>query len=322
MSITRMTLLAALATTLLMSAAPAGAATEIVNTLSLDAWFGGNEGPGNSVGTVVFTPGPATPPLGGGSVELTVDSTGRASFGTAAYKGTALSAINAIEYRAYVSSIGNPESPTLQFDIDYDGGDFNTSYQGRLVTYPTPPTTDTWVAVDALAGTWWATSAPGNTICSQATPCSWAQVLSNFPDAAIRNDPSQGGNLLFRLGGPITGGARVNIDDLTVQVGTATTTYDFEPGVSVNPSVAQAGTLVTIRAYGFKPQSTVKSFYYVPGTSGKRVLLCSATSSASGAFFCSVPLPTGALAGPAGVHGVLILGQRKVRYATEIVIAP
>jgi hypothetical protein len=178
------------------------------------------------------------------------------------------------------------------------------------------------VAFDGLAGTWWATGMPGQATCPQSSPCTWGQVLGAFPNAAIRNDPIAGGNLLFRLGGPIAGGAVANVDEFTITVNASSTTYDFEPGVSVNPSVAQPGTLVTIRAYGFKPQSTVRSFYYVPGTSGKRVLLCSATSSETGVFLCSVPLPTGALSGPPGVHNVQVVGQRRVKYTTQIVITP
>jgi hypothetical protein len=50
--------------------------------------------------------------------------------------------------------------------------------------------------------------------------------------------------------------------------------------------------------------------------------LCSATSSASGAFLCTVPLPTGALAGPPGVHTISIQGRPRVRYTTQFVLTP
>ncbi|MBM4243295.1 MAG: hypothetical protein FJ148_05690 [Deltaproteobacteria bacterium] len=186
----------------------------------------------------------------------------------------------------------------------------------------TPPALDTWTAVNALAGTWWATGTPGNSVCSQGTPCTWAQVLLNFPNAAIRNDSSAGGNLLFRLGGPVTGGGQVNVDDFAITASAVTTAWDFETGVAVNPSVAQPGSMVTIRAYGFRPQSTAKSFYYIAGTSGKRVLPCSATTTAAGAIICSVPLPSGSLAGPSGTHGILILGKDRIRYTTQIFTTP
>ena len=310
------------AAALVLPAAPARAATVVVNSLSLSSWFGGNEGPSGSNASVDFVPGPGTAPLGGGSAELTVDSTGRASLGTAAYKGTLLAAITQLTYSAYVATAAHPEAPSLQFDIDYNASDANTAYQGRLVFVPALPTLDTWTSVNALAGTWWATAAPGNLSCSQGVPCTWAQVLAAFPNAAIRNDPSAGGNLLFRLGGPVTGGSSVYVDDFTISTGASTTTYDFEPGVSANPTVTTAGSLITIRAYGFKPNKTVKSSYYVNGTTGKRVLLCSATSSESGAFLCSVPLPTGTLAGPPGTHAILVQGQPRIRYVTQFFLNP
>ena len=321
MSNTRRTILAAVASAVVaLGAGPAAA--EVVNQLSLDVWFAANEGPSGSIGSTAFVPGPGVPPVGSGSAELTVDATGRASFGTALYKGTRLDNITQLEYWRYVSSIGGAEAPTLQFDVDYDSTDLNTVYQGRLVTYVSSPTLDTWTPVNALAGTWWATGAPGNSVCTQGSPCTWAQVLSNFPNAAIRNDPSAGGNLLFRLGGPVTGGGQVNVDDFPITASAVTTTWDFEPGVAVNPTVVQSGSLVTIRAYGFQPNSTAKSFYYINGTTGKRVLLCSATTTSTGAFICTVPLPSGSLAGPAGTHGIMILGKSRIKFTTQIFTTP
>lgn len=324
MSNTRMTFLAALsATVVALGAVPAHAASKTVNSLSVDGWFGGNEGPSGSIGAVTFVPGPGTAALGTGSAQLTVDSDGRASFGTAAYKGTRLDNIAGLQYSVNVQSFGGVEAPTLQFDMDYDSTDLNTTYQGRLVSYSaTPVSIDTWYSVNPLGGTWWATGAPGNAFCTQATPCTMAQVLGHFPQAAIRNDPVGGGNLIFRLGGPVAGGGRVNVDAFLISTNTGATIYDFEPGVAVNPSVAQPGTIVTITAFGFKPQSLVKSFYVIGGTTGKKVLLCSGTSGENGTFYCSVPLPTGTLAGPAGTHNVEIQGKNRVRYGTQVFITP
>jgi hypothetical protein len=321
---TSRTIVAALsAAVVVLGAVPAHAATTTVNSLSVNGWFGGNEGPSGSVGAVAFVPGPPTAPLGTGSVQLTVDANGRASFGTAAYKGTRLDKITALQYQVNVQSFGGAEAPTLQFDVDYDSTDGITTYQGRLVTYSaTPLSINSWYSVNALAGTWWATGAPGNAHCTQATPCTMAQVLSLFPQAAIRNDAAQGGNVLFRLGGPVAGGGRVNVDAFQITTNTGSSIYDFEPGVAVNPSVAQPGTVVTITAFGFKPQSTVKSFYVTGGTTGKKVLLCSGTSGEDGTFYCSVPLPTGTLAGPAGTHNIEIQGKNRVRYGTQVFITP
>jgi hypothetical protein len=117
-----------------LGADAAHAASKTVNALSVDEWFGGNEGPGGSIGTVTFVPGPTAAPFGTGSAELTVDATGRASFGTGLFKGTSLDDIAALQYWVNVQPFGGTEAPTLQVDVDYDSTDLNTAWQGRLVT--------------------------------------------------------------------------------------------------------------------------------------------------------------------------------------------
>ena len=306
----------------ILSAAPAPAATVVVATLSPDVWFNLNEGPAGSVGDTTFVPGPATPPSGNGSAMLEVDDTGRASFGTELYKGTALASITQMTFSSYASSAETVVNPALQFDIDYDGTDMSTAYQGRLTFEPSgAPTPDTWVSQDALAGTWWASQAPGNGVCPQSSPCTWAQVLAAFPNAAIRNDASQGGALLFRLGGPISGGAIANVDDFTITVGSTSTTYDFEPGCSENPSVGSAGSITAITAYGFTPNRTVRAFYYT-NAAPRRVKICQALSSATGKFYCAVAIPTAPLAGPSGVHIIRVKGPRRLDYRTSFVLTP
>ena len=53
---------------------------------------------------------------------------------------------------------------------------------------------------------------------------------------------------------------------------------------------------------GLRPQGTASSVDCINGTSARRVLHCSATTTAMGAFICSVPLPSGGLPGPAPGH--------------------
>jgi len=305
-----------------LSAAPSRAASVVVTTLSTDLWFNLNEGPAGSVGDTTFVPGPATPPAGNGSAMLEVDDTGRASFGTELYKGTALASITQMTFSSYASSAETVVNPALQFDIDYDGTDMSTAYQGRLTFEPAgAPTPDTWVSQDALAGNWWASQAPGNGVCPQSTPCTWAQVLAAFPNAAIRNDSVGGGALLFRLGGPIAGGAIANVDDFTITVSSSSTTYDFEPGASENPSVGSAGSIIAITAYGFSPNRTVRAFYYT-NASPRRVKLCQALSSATGSFYCAVAIPTAPVSGPSGVHIIRVKGPRRLDYRTSFVLTP
>ena len=305
------------------SASHSGAATNVVTVTSEDGWFGVNEGPFSSVGDVVFGPGPVIPPLGVGSASLIIDDTGRASLGTMEYAGTRLSGITQLAFESYSFSDLVVVSPALQFDVDYDSSDSSTLYQGRLTFEPSgAPVPDAWVAHDALAGTWWASQAPGNGVCPQSSPCTWAEVLSAFPNAAIRNDPIQHGALLFRLGGPIAGGSIASVDNLTIAIAGPSTTWDFEPGATINPSVGPAGSLVAIEAYGFRALRNARVVYYTNQRGPSRVKLCRARTSLSGAFSCAVSLPPAPTAGPAGVHIIRIKGARRVDYSTSFVLVP
>ncbi|NWF67581.1 MAG: cadherin-like domain-containing protein, partial [Chloroflexi bacterium] len=160
---------------------------------------------------------------------MTVDATGRHLFGTLAYAGTRLDTITNLQYSTYQSSAIPLLALTLQFDMDYDLTDTNTVWQGRLVFEPyfsgtvTPGTWQTWTP---LTGVWWASSAPGNTQCPQASPCTWAQVLNFFPNAGLRANV---GALQFKAGGPWLGGFDGSVDAFIIGVSGSNTTFNFEP---------------------------------------------------------------------------------------------
>lgn len=206
----------------------------IVTNANLQGWFFFNEG---ANGSGQFELGPATPPLGSGSANLIVDSTGRHSFGTQAYAGTRLDQITELRYSTYKNT--NPDQAVdigLQFDIDYDVTDANTAFQGRLVFEPyqtgTTPQQNVWQTWHALAGKWWAsrTNATGsNGACPQSAPCTWPQVLAAFPNAGIHANYGIPGVLLFRAGGPWANGYDGNVDAFTIGVNTTFTTFNFEP---------------------------------------------------------------------------------------------
>jgi hypothetical protein len=308
---------------LLAVAATSRADTAVVTTMAADAWFGLNEGPATSLGQTVFTPGPNTPPSGVGSATLQVDGEGRASFGTLLYRGTPLAAITELRFSANPSSGLTPANLSLQFDVDYDGSDADTSFQGRLVFEPAgAPVTDVWTEHDTLAGTWWATRAPGQTFCPQSNPCTWAAVLAAFPNAEIRDDPFQRGALLFRLGGPIPGGAIVSLDAFTIAKGLPSTTYDFEPGAAVIPSIGPADSVVAVHAYGFRALRNVRVFFYTNRTSKSRIKICRGRSALDGSFSCAVQLPAAVDAGPPGVHAVRVRGPRRIDYLTDFLLTP
>ena len=124
---------------------------------------------------------------------------------------------------------------TLQLDADYDATDGQHGVPGprRLRAEPgrrgavTNETWQTWNPLTAPSG-WWQT---GNAIvggvnvgkaCTQASPCSFQQLLAAYPDAAIRPITGQSagqpiaGGIWLKAGGGWTGGFTGNVDSLTV----------------------------------------------------------------------------------------------------------
>lgn len=200
-------------------------------TPTTTGWFFSNDG--IPTGTGSFVSGPAGQPMGVGSVQLSVDATGRSLISTVEYAGTKFADLTKLEYATYNQTTTTAIAPSLQFDVDYDLTDANTAWQGRLVyePYQTPGNTvtsgawQTWNPLDANAK-WWATGGAGAALCPQSTPCTTAQVLSAFPNAGLRANI---GLLHMKLGGPIPGGFTANVDKLTVGVNGEETTYDFEP---------------------------------------------------------------------------------------------
>ena len=223
-----------------------------------------------------YVTGPGTPPLGVGSAQLQVNSTGIESLASGLYAGTRLDQLTQLVYHTYTQSSTPPEAIMLQLDMDYNLNDANTAPQGRLVYDPAlngTPVVGAWQTWNALSGKWYATGAPGNTICPQANPCTLATLLAAFPDAGIRvgatgpGDPA--GQIRFVAGGwgiPFLG----NVDDFTISVSgtaaakpgglasiwsvsnTTTTTYNFEPsqptGITVRSfDAAASGSTVTLR---------------------------------------------------------------------------
>lgn len=177
-------------------------------------------------GSGAFVYGPATPPLGDGSAQLTINNTGRQTLSTVNHAGLRFDQITRLQYSGYQSS--TLYAVSLHLDVDYDLTDVITTWQGRLIFEPYMSGTvlaNVWQTWDALQGKWWASGAPGNTLCPQSSPCTWAQVLTNWPNAGVRADV---GLLHLKVGGPwppFTGYA----DALIVGVNGDDTVYDFEP---------------------------------------------------------------------------------------------
>ncbi|MBK5332182.1 MAG: hypothetical protein JJD93_09435 [Ilumatobacteraceae bacterium] len=193
----------------------------------------------NTVGgqTGSYGLGPAAAPLGTGSAQigLTASNQGMA-LGTTGFAGTPLANLTRLTYSSYQS--GTPQAISLQFDVNYHSGDL--AYAGRLVFEPYLSQTvnpTVWQSWNALNGRWWAsrTGTPGSGgLCGQGSPCTWAQVMTNWPDATIR------GTTLFKAGSGWTSfnGAvdalSVGVDDGLGNIANAT--FDFEPTPPTPPS--------------------------------------------------------------------------------------
>jgi hypothetical protein len=175
--------------------------------------------------------GPETAPSGAGSAQIALGSTGGGIYGTQLFAGTRLDELRAINYSTYQTSAnpGTAQTIALQFDMDYDLTDGTTSWQGRLVYEPYFTETvskGVWQTWEPLDGEWWATGSPGNSECPQSNPCTWAEVLAEFPNAGLR---ASVGSLSFKAGSGWPSGWQGNLDAFVIVVGEEAHAFDFEP---------------------------------------------------------------------------------------------
>jgi hypothetical protein len=254
----------------------------VITPSAPNGWFFLNEG---SNGSGQFVNGPGNPPSGRGSALLTVDATGREAIATASYAGDQLSTLNQLKYSTYQAYSGSPnETPTMQFDVDYDSTDASTAYQGRLVYVPSASAAVTpgqWQNWDTMSGgAAWYSSGSGssayrpivggvtqaNPPCTQASFCTWATLMSDYPNARIRPTVSSvPGLFLIRAGGPVTAGFVGATDNVIIGIGSNEIDNNFEPGdghVAVNQSNAAS------LGFGFVQETPTGSGAFVSGPNG------------------------------------------------------
>ncbi len=222
-------------------AAPVQAAVTVtVKPSALNGWLLTQE---TATASGSFVTGPGAPPLGAGSVQMTLaNATGGELLGMQLPSGTRFDQITKLEYSTWRSSLdsGNNLAIALQFDADYDLTDSSTPYQRRLIYEPYHTNgggvfQNQWQTWDPLQGKWWMTAggsypafvanAAVANQCPQAAPCTWADFLSKYPDAGIW---TSSGLVGFKAGSNWSG-FDGNIDKFTIGVNSSDTTYDFEP---------------------------------------------------------------------------------------------
>lgn len=200
----------------------------VVSSSSPGAWGFLQE---TATATGTFTNGSHADLFGSGSARIQLGSTGGGLLGTLLFAGTRLDHISDLSYSTYQPS-GNPgtvQTISLQFDMDYNLTDSNTGWQGRLVYEPYFTETvnkGAWQTWDPLQGKWWATGSPGNASCPQSNPCTWAQVMSAFPNAGLR---ASVGGLSFKAGSGWPANWQGNVDAFVIVVGDEAKAFDFEP---------------------------------------------------------------------------------------------
>lgn len=221
--------------------APVGAdSTVTVDHAHMTGWVFNNDGTAG-VSSGMFVNGPATPPGGAGSVQLTVDSTAGEVFMTPQFAGTPLANISSLGYSTYGPNATLDAS--LQFDLDYDLTAPTHPYQGRMVYEPYQQggagtvianTWQTWNPLDPNAK-WWTTRAPDGTRtnipCPQSSPCTLSTFKAQFPHAGIMTSLFPG-SMGFKAGSGWSGGATVNTAQFVIGIGGTNTTFNFAPGTA------------------------------------------------------------------------------------------
>jgi hypothetical protein len=212
-------------------------ATTIVSPATPNGWSWALESGSN--GSIAFVPGPAGQPAGNGSARF---QTGNSATGVilaraGAYPGLRFDDITTLTYDLYKAAGSSSTNDVIfQFNVDYNLTDANTSWQGRLVYEPyyiSSVPNGAWTSINPLtdgAG-WWATGAPGNSICPISNPCTWAEVLTAFPNAGVQTGSLAAINL--KAGSGWTTPFDGNVDNLhLIADGGIDDTYDFENDVA------------------------------------------------------------------------------------------
>jgi hypothetical protein len=200
-------------------------------------WITATTGAGAAVD---FEVGPATPPVGSGSLSLSIGVDGGASAQARniQYSGLQLDDLSGLTYSTHVTQWVDGQVPYVILNIDYTGDAtvddqifFEPVYQTATFfpSNPQPaPVLNTWQTWDALNGGWWsvngiAGAGPGTDVKTIA------QYLAAEPDARIMNGSSAGIRIVAGFGAGSWDNFSGNVDNVTIQLGAfEPTTYDFD----------------------------------------------------------------------------------------------
>gem|GEM_PF-1825140 len=274
---------------------PVGAAgTVTVSPGNMGSWAVTTTGSGSGS----FVTGPSSPPLGVGSLRLSVGENGNdaAQARNTSYSGTLLSNLTTLSYSTYTSNDGTAPTTGDQtiymiLNVDYDGNGtqddllfFEPEYQnGYTGAVPTQPNNalNTWQSWNALTGGWWsqnntAGAGPG----ANVKPLS-AIIAANTGAKIVNASNGAGGvRLVAGFGEGAWDNFVGNVDNLQVGVSGDVTTFDFEPA-SVSSSSSSSSSSSAPSSSSSSSSSSLSSSSSSSSTSSSSSSSSSLSSSSS-----------------------------------------
>lgn len=149
----------------------------------------------NTIGSpdMTFRSGPATPPVGTGSLNIVVgDATEKAAFGNEVdFAGTPLASLDTLAFGVYTTgedrAISPANLPSIGIEVDPTGpGSATAPNFSTLVSVPVDAPANQWSTQDASGGQWFYTGAAGTASnCNQTTTCTFAAAKAAFPQATL-----------------------------------------------------------------------------------------------------------------------------------------
>ncbi len=176
-----------------------------------------------------FVAGPASPPLGVGSLRLTTATSSEKVFlFNYDHVGTSLASITELGYATYRTAGNGNQLPGLNIQVDYNGaaaGGFTTLvFEPVYNTAQGAVASGVWQTWNGYTGRWWSTQPINGQCAGAAVACmrTWPQIVANNPDAVITG----GFGINQGSGNPTLNSA---VDALTLGAGGDTWIYNFEP---------------------------------------------------------------------------------------------
>jgi len=233
-------MIAILATLFTFAAYAASSTTLNVTPSTLQGWQIDGD-PGTSV---TFVDGPATPPLGSGSVRLQIPANGDlfTNLRHPGYAGTTLSSLTALDYYTYVTQNMGGQAAYLILNVDTDNDGVtddllffepvyqNGTYSGDSVPNqcgnPLCVTPGQWQHWNALVGGWWS----ANDGFGGPPLHSLAGYEALHPGTKIVNRADGAGGVRIAAGGGAGAWDNFdgNADAFTIGVSHNNTTYNFD----------------------------------------------------------------------------------------------